>query len=90
MADSYLRNEVLRCLHIGLLCVQENPVDRPTMASIVLMLNSYYITLPSPQNPAYFRTEQSMPWVELESDKSKRKLMPWSINEASITEVYPR
>ncbi|KAK4562662.1 hypothetical protein RGQ29_005240 [Quercus rubra] len=90
LADSYLRNEVLRCLHIGLLCVQENPVDRPTMASIVLMLNSYSITLPSPQNPAYFRTEQSMPLVELESNKSKRKLMPWSINEASITEVYPR
>ena len=90
MADSYLRNEVLRCLHIGLLCVQENPVDRPTMASIVLMLNSYSITLPSPQNPAYFQTKQSMPLVELESDKSKRKSIPWSINEASITEVYPR
>ena len=45
------------------------------MASIDLMLNSYSITLPSPQNPAYLRTEQSM---------------PLSINEASITEVYPR
>ncbi|XP_050288748.1 cysteine-rich receptor-like protein kinase 10 [Quercus robur] len=90
LADSYLRNEVIRCLHIGLLCVQENPVDRPTMASIVVMLNSYSITLPSPQNPAYFRTEQSMPLVELESDKSKRKSMPLSVSEASITEVYPR
>nr|XP_023894217.1 cysteine-rich receptor-like protein kinase 10 [Quercus suber] len=75
LGDSYSRNEVIRCLQIGLLCVQENPVDRPTMASIVLMLNSYSITLPSPQNPAHLRTERSL---------------PLSINEASITEVYPR
>ena len=72
------------------LMYEKNPVDRHTMASIVLMLNSYSITLPSPQNPTYFRTEQSMPSVELESDKSKRKSMPWSVNEASITEVYPQ
>uniref|UniRef100_A0A7N2LUP0 Protein kinase domain-containing protein n=1 Tax=Quercus lobata TaxID=97700 RepID=A0A7N2LUP0_QUELO len=75
LGGSYSRNEVIRCLQIGLLCVQENPVDRPTMASIVLMLNSYSITPPSPQNPAYLRTERNM---------------PLSINEASITEVYPR
>uniref|UniRef100_A0A7N2RES7 Protein kinase domain-containing protein n=1 Tax=Quercus lobata TaxID=97700 RepID=A0A7N2RES7_QUELO len=90
LGDSYSRNEVTRCLQISLLCVQENPVDRPTMASIVLMLNSYSITLASPKNPAYFRTERNMPSVELESDKSKSELIPLSVNKASITEVYPR
>jgi hypothetical protein len=40
--------EIMRCIHIGLLCVQENVADRPTMASEVLMLNSYSITLPIP------------------------------------------
>ncbi|KAK7853325.1 hypothetical protein CFP56_036150 [Quercus suber] len=57
------------------------------MASIVLLLNSYFITLPSPQNPAYFRIEQNMPLVELKLDKSKSKSIPSSVNEASITEV---
>ncbi|QHO12660.1 Putative cysteine-rich receptor-like protein kinase [Arachis hypogaea] len=32
-------SEVLRCIHIGLLCVQERPENRPDMSAIVLMLN---------------------------------------------------
>ncbi|KAJ6935281.1 Cysteine-rich receptor-like protein kinase [Populus alba x Populus x berolinensis] len=43
------RNEMLRCIHVGLLCVQENAVDRPNMASVVIMLSSYSVTLPVPQ-----------------------------------------
>ncbi|KAI5590594.1 hypothetical protein BDE02_04G019900 [Populus trichocarpa] len=31
-ADSYSRNEITRCIHIGLLCVQEDPNNRPTLA----------------------------------------------------------
>ena len=48
MRNSYSRNEVVRCIHIGLLCIQENPANRPTMATIGLMLNSYSVTLPLP------------------------------------------
>ncbi|CAH1424565.1 unnamed protein product [Lactuca virosa] len=46
--------DVIRSIHIGLLCVQENVIDRPTMASVVLMLNSFSITLPVPSEPAFF------------------------------------
>lgn len=91
VGDSYSRDEVLRCLHIGLLCVQEDPMDRPTMANIVLMLNSYSVSLALPQQPALFfrsRTETSM--KELESDQSASRSTPVSINEMSVTEVYPR
>ncbi|KAK9223662.1 hypothetical protein WN944_012108 [Citrus x changshan-huyou] len=94
LTDSYSRNEVIRCIHLGLLCVQEDPTERPSMATIVLMLNSYSVTLPLPQQPAFFigsRTERSLPPKEFEfSDKSTSKSMPWSVDEASITEVYPR
>ncbi|KAF4353323.1 hypothetical protein G4B88_015277 [Cannabis sativa] len=31
------RYEIMRCIHIGLLCVQENMTDRPTMNAIVLI-----------------------------------------------------
>nr|POE58935.1 isoform 2 of cysteine-rich receptor-like protein kinase 10 [Quercus suber] len=54
MRDSCSRNEVIQCIHIGLLCVQENPADRPSMATIILMLNSGSVTLPSPQKPPFF------------------------------------
>ncbi|XP_022954627.1 cysteine-rich receptor-like protein kinase 10 [Cucurbita moschata] len=54
LRDNYSRNEVLRCIHIALLCVQENPSRRPSMTSIVLMLNSYSTTLPLRREPASF------------------------------------
>nr|CAD1841127.1 unnamed protein product [Ananas comosus var. bracteatus] len=41
--------DVLRCIHIGLLCVQADPSDRPSMASVVLMLSSLSFTLPPPR-----------------------------------------
>ena len=40
LGDSFSRDEVMRCIHIGLLCVQEDPADRPTMATIVLTLKA--------------------------------------------------
>ncbi|XP_048132915.1 cysteine-rich receptor-like protein kinase 25 isoform X3 [Rhodamnia argentea] len=91
ISDSYSRNEVLRCLHIGLLCVQEDPMDRPTMANIVLMLNSYSVSLALPQQPAFFlRSRTDGPMKDLESDQSATRSMPLSTNEMSVTEVYPR
>ncbi|XP_021801241.1 putative receptor-like protein kinase At4g00960 [Prunus avium] len=47
------KNEIMRCIHIGLLCVQENVADRPTMASVILMMNSYSSTLPVPSQSEY-------------------------------------
>ncbi|XP_074567936.1 cysteine-rich receptor-like protein kinase 15 [Curcuma longa] len=45
--------EVLRCAHIGLLCVQEDPERRPTMVNVVLMLNSHSVSLPTPSAPPF-------------------------------------
>ncbi|KAL7213350.1 hypothetical protein ACSBR2_015964 [Camellia fascicularis] len=35
LEGSYSRNEVIRCIHIGLLCVQEDPNVRPSMATLL-------------------------------------------------------
>lgn len=91
--DSFSENEVIRCIHLGLLCVQEDPEDRPTMKSIVTMLNSYSVSLPLPQQPAFYipsGTEKDMPRKELKFDNSLSSEMPVSINEVSISELYPR
>ena len=45
-------NEVLRCIQIGLLCVQEHATDRPTMSTVVFMLSND-TPLPSPKQPAF-------------------------------------
>ncbi|KAK4588184.1 hypothetical protein RGQ29_019251 [Quercus rubra] len=44
--------EVLKCMHIGLLCVQEDPEDRPTMTSVVVLLGNDSLALPQPKHPA--------------------------------------
>ncbi|XP_076884124.1 cysteine-rich receptor-like protein kinase 15 [Bidens hawaiensis] len=46
--------DMIRCIHIGLLCVQEEAADRPTIASVVLMLASSSVTLAVPSEPAFF------------------------------------
>ncbi|KAB2623617.1 cysteine-rich receptor-like protein kinase 25 [Pyrus ussuriensis x Pyrus communis] len=47
-------NEFLRYVHIGLLCVQEDANNRPTMSSVVLLLKSETISLSKPERPAFF------------------------------------
>lgn len=88
------RNEMMRCIHIGLLCVQENVGDRPTMATVILMLNSFSVTLPMPSQPAFFmhtniESDMSSSLVS-ESYQSRSDELPLSQNEASITDPYPR
>lgn len=77
---SYSQEEVIKCIHIGLLCVQEDPNDRPTMATINFYLNSPLVNLPSPREPEYFRHRQEhrMPSLDTTGDS-------YSINETSLT-----
>ncbi|KAK6268945.1 hypothetical protein QUC31_013105 [Theobroma cacao] len=91
LQDSYVSNEVLRCIQIGLLCVQEDPSARPTMARVVLMLSSPSVTLPSPKKTAFFfGTITGRKFSEQQSDRSKSTSSSASVNEASITEPFPR
>ncbi|KAM5588497.1 hypothetical protein ABKV19_006776 [Rosa sericea] len=52
LADLYSSTEVMRCLQIGLLCVQDNAVDRPSMSEVVLMLSSNTDS-PQPMKPIF-------------------------------------
>ncbi|KAL9268029.1 Cysteine-rich receptor-like protein, partial [Drosera capensis] len=92
LRDSCSQVEVIRCIHLGLLCVQEVADKRPTMSSIVLMLNSYSTALPIPKQPAFHSCSRTDPGVasdrsKTKSDQSESKSLPWSVNEASITEL---
>ncbi|KAI4368201.1 hypothetical protein MLD38_016787 [Melastoma candidum] len=50
--DACSREEVLRCLQIGLLCVQELTTERPEMSSVLFMMSNDFC-LPLPNQPAY-------------------------------------
>ncbi|KAF8035785.1 hypothetical protein BT93_C1724 [Corymbia citriodora subsp. variegata] len=89
------RIEMLRCIHVGLLCVQEVEADRPNMGAVVLMLNSHSTTLPLPSRPAFILP--SIPQSDIasraavtHSNKFEDGQTQESVNEASVTEPYPR
>nr|KJB34803.1 hypothetical protein B456_006G084600 [Gossypium raimondii] len=88
------RNEIMRCIHIALLCVQEKVAARPTMASVVLMLNSFSTTLALPAQPAFvmrsnFNFDMSTSSASA-SNQSNTELPPLPRNEVSISELSPR
>lgn len=47
-------SEGLRCIQVGLLCVQQRPEDRPIMPSVLLMLDSETVSLPKPGRPGFY------------------------------------
>ena len=76
--QSCVATEVLKCIHIGLLCVQEDPADRPTMSSVIVMLRSETKTLPLPAEPAFSVGR----FVEVPTQSTP--------NDVTISDVSPR
>jgi len=70
-------SEILRYIHVGLLCVQDKPGDRPDMSSVILMLNGEKL-LSQPKAPGFY-TGRSLP----------KTISPTS-NEMSITTFEAR
>ncbi|KAK4258881.1 hypothetical protein QN277_005280 [Acacia crassicarpa] len=87
------RDEIMRCIHIGLLCVQDDVADRPTMASVEVMLNSYSATFPLPSQPSYMNSRS---WSgeytsgATRSNELKNQSVKALSNDASMFQSFPR
>ncbi|CAN7116543.1 unnamed protein product [Brassica rapa subsp. narinosa] len=86
----YQSEEVRRCIHIALLCVQKDPGDRPMMSKIILLLSSSKITLQRPRAPGFYFQSSLDQDLEAEGLDSFGKQIHCSVNDASITELDPR
>lgn len=84
MGDSCSKEEVLRCIQIGLLCVQEFAEDRPNMSAVVFMLANNNVVLASPKRPAYV-FKSNYHGTNLSSSDGTT-----SVNDVTITEVEGR
>ncbi|PIN27217.1 Serine/threonine protein kinase [Handroanthus impetiginosus] len=78
-------SEILRYIHVSLLCTQQFPEDRPSMSNVVLMLGSDG-ALPKPKEPGFF-TERNL-FYEAKTLSIKRTES--SRNELSITIMEAR
>ena len=77
--------EMLRCIHVGLLCVQEFAKDRPIVSVVISMLKSEIVDLPHPKQPAF--TERQ---ITSDTDPSQGGQVFFSINDVTITMVQGR
>ncbi|KAL8506066.1 hypothetical protein ACS0TY_017068 [Phlomoides rotata] len=82
LVDSCFRNscnlsEVERIIHIGLLCVQERPEDRPSMPSVVQMLGNDNV-LPESKYPGFFTGKDEVK-NETSTDNTACSTNPMSI-----------
>ncbi|XP_039167749.1 G-type lectin S-receptor-like serine/threonine-protein kinase SD1-29 [Eucalyptus grandis] len=76
--------EVIRCIHIGLLCVQDYAMDRPNMTNVVLMLSGES-DLPQPRQPIFtFQTEMPNHAIPPQQESI------WSVNTVTNTMVEGR
>ncbi|ANM57942.1 EGF-like domain [Arabidopsis suecica] len=88
--ETYDEGEVMKCLHIGLLCVQENSSDRPDMSSVVFMLGHNAIDLPSPKHPAFTAGRRRNTKTGGSSDNWPSGETSSTINDVTLTDVQGR
>ncbi|XP_014632209.1 G-type lectin S-receptor-like serine/threonine-protein kinase SD1-1 [Glycine max] len=84
LKERFTPSEVIRCIQVGLLCVQQRPEDRPNMSSVVLMLNGEKLILPNPKVPGFYTKGDVTP----ESDIKPANR--FSSNQISITLLEAR
>ncbi|KAJ0456239.1 putative protein kinase RLK-Pelle-DLSV family [Helianthus annuus] len=76
----FSQDEVLRCIQIGLLCVQEHAEDRPNMSKVLLMLSSDVINLPQPKYPGFGLGKR-----DSEKGSSSKQDESLTMNELTVT-----
>ncbi|KAL3523365.1 hypothetical protein ACH5RR_016199 [Cinchona calisaya] len=81
--DQGIEHDILRYIHIGLLCVQEFAKDRPDVSAVLLMLTTEISNLPRPKLPGYTGRLGSP-----QSESSAQR--DCSINDVTVTVVGGR
>ena len=85
ISDSCVEYQVIRCIHVSLLCVEDGAVDRPTMSDMLSMLTNESIQLPLPKKPAF-----SIGRKAIEANMPNRESGVHTVNGLSISEMDAR
>nr|GMD35199.1 G-type lectin S-receptor-like serine/threonine-protein kinase At4g27290 isoform X1 [Ipomoea batatas] len=81
-------SEVLKCINVGLLCVEEDPNRRPSMPNVFLMLTDESMDLPKPNQPAFVtRNWICKDFSTVESDKPCSNQLTFSTQEGRYTHI---
>ncbi|KAF5445724.1 hypothetical protein F2P56_034755 [Juglans regia] len=83
--DTVSSCKLIRCLQIGLLCVQENATDRPSILEVSSMLKSESVALAIPKIPAFY-TKRNVD----EGTKSQFQPENCSVNDTTLSQMVAR
>lgn len=78
-------SQVLRCIQVGLLCVQQRSEDRPTMSNVLVMLDSEHPVLDQPKQPGFY-THRTI----FDTDSSSTGNKPHTSNQITVTLLHGR
>uniref|UniRef100_F6GZ95 Receptor-like serine/threonine-protein kinase n=1 Tax=Vitis vinifera TaxID=29760 RepID=F6GZ95_VITVI len=81
IAEEGFQEEISRCIHVGLLAVQELAKDRPSISTVVSMLSSEIAHLPPPKQP---------PFLEKQIESSQPRQNKYSSNQVTVTVIQGR
>ena len=81
--DSTSSCKLMSCLQVALLCVQEKPLDRPSMLEVSFMLKKETSAIGSPKRPA-FSTKRD------EDEDYVLRDTNLSVNDVTISQLVAR
>nr|GEV26558.1 G-type lectin S-receptor-like serine/threonine-protein kinase At1g11330 isoform X5 [Tanacetum cinerariifolium] len=82
--DTSSTYKLIRCMHVGLLCVEEKWIHRPSMLEVSAMLRNELADVPIPKRPAFLTNK--------DEDEKKGTEMEevCSVNNQTISQLLPR
>ncbi|XP_060957632.1 G-type lectin S-receptor-like serine/threonine-protein kinase At1g61490 isoform X1 [Cannabis sativa] len=80
---------MMRCIHIGLLCVQDFASDRPSMAQVASMLTNHIFDQPQPKQPI-FTFQPSTATITTHNSETATSSSNNTRCSATMTMVEPR
>nr|BAJ96702.1 predicted protein [Hordeum vulgare subsp. vulgare] len=80
--NQHTQNQQLRCIYVGLMCVQADPSDRPEISTVISMLTRDNMDLQPLEEPAFFfRSEPTSDFMSGDDI---------SVNGVTVTDLCPR
>lgn len=89
LVETLNESEVVKCINVALLCVQEDSGDRPPMSNVLIMLVSENMALSRPNQPAFITRRNTTAGTSSSSSHNYNP-HPGSNNELTITVVQGR
>ncbi|XP_047953591.1 G-type lectin S-receptor-like serine/threonine-protein kinase At4g03230 [Salvia hispanica] len=84
LRESCALEQLQKCIHIGLLCVENHAVDRPNIEDVLFMLKNETATLPMPKNPSFITRNSVFQQVDKATPQQS------SENQVTLSQIQGR